>query len=112
MSLKNCRSHAVTASDNADFNVITDETINPDYLKNLPNLRFLDLGRSSIKIIRENAFVYLKNLQVLKLHFSNIQVLHENAFRGLKHLRILNLEYNPITAFPKHLLDPLEELET
>ncbi|RDD36661.1 SLIT and NTRK-like protein 1 [Trichoplax sp. H2] len=67
-------------------NLIDCESASQDSLKNLPNLRSLDIGRNPIKTVGKNAFFNLKNLQILKMEDANILSLHKNAFNGLKNL--------------------------
>jgi len=82
---------------------ITQETLVPDQLNNLANLRHLDLSNSDLSKIEPGSFRALSGLRSLNLGENRIEYLGLASLDGLIHLRSLNLRKNAIRQLPPAL---------
>jgi len=80
-------------------------------LKNLKNLKYLDLSGNNFKEISYDIFNTLQNLEKLGLYNCKIEKLQENSFENLKKLKKLVLSYNKISKLPETIFNNLTSLE-
>ena len=86
--------------------------LNPKTLINLANLKTLDLGSCSLKVIEPNSFKTLSSLEKLELNNNALQKLDPDAFSGLANLRSLNLSSNELQNISKDTFKHLKKIES
>lgn len=82
----------------------TSFTVDREAFRNLPNLRTLDLGRSTIDFLHPDAFQGLPRLFELRLFYCGLSaaVLQDGYFRNLPSLNRLDLSKNQIHSLSLH----------
>ena len=79
-------------------------------MKNLHNLRVLDLSVNNIHELESGPFRNISSLQSLNLSFNLISTIYPDTFSELNSLTMLNLEGNFITSLPKNFLTGMKVL--
>ncbi|XP_073825374.1 uncharacterized protein [Musca autumnalis] len=85
-------------------------TLNGVFLKNLSELKVLNLTLNSIADLPRNTFDDVFKLQRLYLAHNALQVLPFQLFRSMRDLQILNLADNKLLSFPDNFFAPNGEL--
>ncbi|XP_070257293.1 toll-like receptor 5 isoform X2 [Myotis yumanensis] len=82
----------------------TSFTVDQEAFRNLPNLRILDLGKSTIGFLHPDAFQGLPRLFELRLYYCGLSdaVLKDGYFRNLPSLNRLDLSKNEIHSLSLH----------
>ncbi|KAK2578874.1 hypothetical protein KPH14_009742 [Odynerus spinipes] len=83
---------------------VTDGVLDPEILRNLTNLKHLDLSDGDMKNIEPGTFRTLSNLKSLDLANNRLEYLDLSSLEGLNELRSLNLRRNNIAQLPPVLL--------
>ncbi|KAF7399499.1 hypothetical protein HZH68_008091 [Vespula germanica] len=81
-----------------------DDALDPEILKNLTNLKHLDLSDGGLKRIEPGTFRTLVSLKSLDLSNNRLEYLNLSSLEGLHELRSLNLRRNNIAQLPVVLL--------
>ncbi|KAL2722695.1 protein windpipe [Vespula squamosa] len=81
-----------------------DDALDPEVLKNLTNLKHLDLSDGSLTRIKPGTFRTLVSLKSLDLSNNRLEYLNLSSLEGLHELRSLNLRRNNIAQLPVVLL--------
>ncbi|XP_070177754.1 G-protein coupled receptor GRL101-like [Littorina saxatilis] len=73
-------------------------------------LRYLDL--SHVRLSSLTVRTQLPFLQFLNLSFTGLDELHGTGFQSLSGLRVIDLRGCPLTQFPRHMFQDLQQLRT
>jgi Leucine-rich repeat (LRR) protein len=77
----------------------------------LTSLRVLDLSRVTFETMNFSTLAFAPYLQMLNMSGSGVKVMNEDGFQSLPQLNVLDLSGCPLPAFPRAVLQPLNDLD-
>ncbi|KAL7013229.1 hypothetical protein ACKWTF_015277 [Chironomus riparius] len=86
------------------------QSINPEWFRNLQNLKLLSLYGNKITEVPSKCFTALKNLTELWLLENKIKTLNPDSFDSLQNLQLLNLNSNEVSELPADCFASLTNL--
>ncbi|KAK2715467.1 toll-like receptor Tollo [Artemia franciscana] len=80
-------------------------------VKELQNLKSLDLGYNKISSLRDDALSNISSLETLSLAHNKLKFVTDDSFRDLKHLKVLDLSSNQIEYIETNSFSHIEDLQ-